>query len=140
MGRAPRGLQGMDSTVEIGDRLRDYVIGLLEADGHEISREPRVDTKKVDILLRLDEEFVKRVVAIECKNVDHSLSQREVATIYADYLSLIETKRITEVWIISRQDLSPEAKNWAERRSNLFAFSLAEFEERRHGGTDPASS
>lgn len=123
----------MISTVELGDQLRDYVVGLLEADGHLVVREPRANTKKVDIILRLDDEYVPRIVAIECKNVGHSLSQKELSTIYADHLSLIESKRITEVWVISRLDLSPEARNWADNRANLFAFSIAEFEDRSHG-------
>lgn len=44
------------STTEIGDVLRDQVIDLLEAEGHKVSREIRIGTKKVDILLEKRDE------------------------------------------------------------------------------------
>lgn len=117
----------------LGDQLRDYVIEILEADGHSISREQRVDTKKIDIILRLDDDFVTQTIAIECKNVSKNLSQQDITEIYADHLSLIESKKINQIWVISRKDYSPEAKNWAENRPNLSIFTIAEFEERAHG-------
>ncbi len=120
-------------STDIGDTLRDYVIELLEADGHRLTREPRVNTKRIDIVLNLDDEYVSRKIAIECKNVDHNLSQNELALIYADYLSLVERKSIHEVWVVVRRSYSPEALNWARERSNFEVFTLSEFEERRHG-------
>jgi hypothetical protein len=121
------------ATTEIGDALRDEVIALLEADGHRISREVRVDTKRVDILVELDDDLVPRIAAVECKNLSRTTSQDDLSRIYSDYLSLVETRRITEIWVIVRQDLSPEAKSWAEARANFYAFTLAEFHERTQG-------
>jgi hypothetical protein len=121
------------SNTALGDQLRDYVIEILEADGRSISREQRVDTKKIDIILRLDDDFVTQTIAIECKNVSRNLNQQDIGEIYVDHLSLIETKKIDQLWIISKQDYSPEAKNWANQRANLSIFTIAEFEERAHG-------
>ncbi len=82
----------MKSTTHIGDELRDYVITLLEAAGHRVTREPRIDTKKIDILLELDDEFYTRRVAIECKNLSSTISQSDLATIYSGDCALEWTK------------------------------------------------
>ncbi len=123
----------MKTTTQIGDELRDHVLMLLEAGGNRVTREPRVDTKRIDILLELDDDFYTRRIAIECKNLSTTLGQGDLASIYADHLSLIESKHITEVWVIARGSISPEGRNWANSRANFHVFTLAEFEERREG-------
>jgi DNA-binding sugar fermentation-stimulating protein len=75
------------STTAVGDALRDQVIELLEAEGHKVSREVRVSSKKVDILLEIDEEFRPQTIAVECKNLGKNMSQVELNAIFADYSS-----------------------------------------------------
>ncbi len=123
----------MKSTTQIGDELRDYVMMLLEADGHNVTREVRVNTKKIDLLLKLDDEFYTRSVAIECKNLSNTISQSDLVGIYGDYLSLLEANSIDEVWVIARGHFSPEAHNWARERGRFHIFTLADFEERNEG-------
>jgi len=118
------------STTAIGDALRDHVIDLLEAEGHKVSREVRVGTKKVDVLLEIDEEFRPQKIAIECKNLGKNMSQGELNAIFADYLSLLEQGQVTSVFVIARLDFSPEAKLQANtRRGRLEIFTITEFEE-----------
>jgi len=123
----------MHNPVAIGNLLRDYVIELLEAQGYRIEREIRIDTKKVDVLLIMEDDLTRRQIAIEVKNLDHNLSQKEVALIYTEHLSLIQRRLIDEIWVIARRDFSPEAKNWAAVQANLSIFTIAEFEERQFG-------
>lgn len=123
----------MKSTTAIGDELRDYVVEILEASGHRIIREPRADTKKVDVVLQLDDEFHPRTIAIECKNLKSNLSQKDLVHIHADYFSLLQRKRFDELWVIVRGDFSPEARNWASQQAQLHILTLAEFEERQEG-------
>lgn len=118
------------STTGIGDALRDHVIDLLEAEGHKVSREIRIGTKKVDILLEMDDEFRPQKIAVECKNLAKNMSMGDLNLIWADYMSLYERGEVTGVFVISRLDFSPEAKAYAqERRGRLDIFSIKEFEE-----------
>jgi hypothetical protein len=121
------------NTTAIGDELRDHVIELLEARGVGIKREIRVDTKKIDVLACIEDDFDDRDIAIECKNLDRNLRQDEVTQIYAEHLSLLQTKQIDGIWIIARRDFSPDAKNWANAQLGLTLFSLAQFEEKQFG-------
>jgi hypothetical protein len=125
--------QKMSSTA-VGDALRDQIIDLLEAEGHKVSREVRIGTKKVDILLETEDEFRPRKIAVECKNVSKNISQSELNAIWADYMSLWEQGEVTEVFVISRLDFSPEAKSYAREKSGrLDIFSIKEFEEKLLG-------
>ncbi len=118
------------STTEIGDALRDQVIDLLEAEGHKVSREIRIGTKKVDILLETEDEFRPKRIAVECKNLAKNMSQAELNAIWADYMSLYEKGDVTGVFVITRLDFSPEAKAYAsERRGRLEIFPIKEFED-----------
>lgn len=118
------------STTEIGDALRDQVIDLLEAEGHKVSREIRIGTKKVDILLEIDDEFRPQKIAVECKNLAKNMSQGELNAIWADYMSLYDKGEVTGVFVISRLDFSPEAKAYAkDRGGRLEIFSIKEFED-----------
>ncbi|MBB3914531.1 NACHT domain-containing protein [Rhizobium fabae] len=118
------------SSTEIGDALRDQVIDLLEAEGHKVSREIRIGTKKVDILLETDDEFRPQKIAVECKNLAKNMSQGELNAIWADYMALYEKGEVTGVFVISRLDFSPEAKAYAQdRRGRLDIFSIKEFED-----------
>lgn len=121
------------NTTIIGDELRDQVIRLLEAEGLNVKREIRVDTKKIDILLEIDDEYNSQRIAIECKNENRNLSQADVNRIYADHLTLIECGEITDIFIIGKKDFSPEAKSYAARKRDLNIFSIAEFEEKKLG-------
>lgn len=118
------------STTAIGDALRDQVIELLEAEGHKVSREVRVSSKKVDVLLEIDEEFRPQTIAVECKNLGKNMSQAELNAIFADYMSLLDEGEITSIFVITRLDFSPEAKLYAnKRRGRLEIFSIKEFED-----------
>lgn len=122
------------SSTAVGDALRDQIIDLLEAEGHKVSREVRIGTKKVDILLETEDEFRPRKIAVECKNVSKNISQSELNAIWADYMSLWEQGEVTEVFVISRLDFSPEAKSYAREKSGrLDIFSIKEFEEKLLG-------
>jgi hypothetical protein len=121
------------STTQLGDELRDFVLELLEADGHNCVREIRVGEKKVDILLTLDDEFDRRCIAIECKNLNRNLSQKDLAEIHSDYHGLLESNRIQDLWVITSKDITPDARNWAVSRRNFTAFTLTEFAEARNG-------
>lgn len=123
----------MISPVEIGNKLRDRVVDLLEARGFAVEREIRVDTKKIDLLLIEEDSLSRRKIAIECKNLERNLSQNELTHIYADYFSLLQRKEVDGVWVIVRQDYSPEAKNWARQQFGLEIFTIAQFEERQFG-------
>lgn len=118
------------STTAVGDALRDQVIELLEAEGHKVSREVRVSSKKVDVLLEIDEEFRPQTIAVECKNLGKNMSQAELNAIFADYMSLLDEGEITSLFVITRLDFSPEAKLYAnKRRGRLEIFSIKEFED-----------
>lgn len=129
----PFALEGQMSTTSIGDELRDYVIQLLEADGNKVTREIRTGTKRVDIILEQDDDFVSRRIAIECRNKKAKLSQKEVNEVYADHIRLIEGGKVNELWLISRSDYSPEAYGYGIERGNFHLFTLAQFEERING-------
>jgi hypothetical protein len=51
-----------------------------------------------------------RNVAIECKNLSRVISQADLSTIYSDYLSLIETGEVSEVWVVARELLAGGAE------------------------------
>ncbi|SEH24154.1 Restriction endonuclease [Rhizobium sp. NFR12] len=122
--------QTRPSTTAIGDALRDQVIELLEAEGHKVTREVRVSSKKVDVLLEIDEEFRPQTIAVECKNLGKNMSQAELNAIYADYLSLLDEGEITSIFVITRLDFSPEAKLYAnKKRGQLEIFTIKEFED-----------
>lgn len=123
----------MTNTTAIGDELRDYVIGLLEAQGFSVQREIRINTKKIDILFEQEDDLVRRKIAVEVKNYNRNLRQDEVNQEYASYQSLINTRQIDELWVIVRRDYSPDAKNWASMQPNLHIFTIAGFEERQFG-------
>lgn len=123
----------MTSMTEIGDELRDHVIELLEARGFPVKREVRLNTKKIDAIVELEDELVRQTMAIECKNYDRNLRQSEVAQIYTEYHSLFTQKAIDGIWIIVRQDFSADARNWAAGQPGLHLFTIAEFEERQFG-------
>jgi len=122
-------MQRSRSTTEIGNELRDQVIDLLEAEGHRVTRETRFDTKKIDILLEIDEEFRPQKIAIECKNVGNNVSQKILNEIYAYHINLLEKNFITGIFVISRLDFSPDAKYYAEQTRGLNIFTIVEFEE-----------
>jgi len=106
------------------------VVDLLEAEGHKVSREIRIGTKKVDIFIETDDEFRPQKIAVECKNVSKNISQGELNAIWADYMSLYDKGEVTSVFVISRLDFSPEAKAYArERGGRLEIFSIKEFED-----------
>ncbi|MFC5760460.1 NACHT domain-containing protein [Rhizobium sp. GCM10022189] len=122
------------STTQIGDELRDHVIDLLEAEGHTVSREIRIGTKKIDILVEMEDEFRPKKIAIECKNLSKNLSQEDLNHIWADYMSLWEQGKIAELYVITRLDSSPEAKSYAgDKPGRLDIFSIKEFEEKLLG-------
>jgi hypothetical protein len=122
-------LNSKRSTTAVGDELRDRVIELLEADGHKVSREIRVGPKKIDVLLEIDDEFRQQKIAVECKNISKNLSQAELNAIYSDHSILLDEGEITGIFVVSKLDFSPEAKQYAAKRRGLDAFSIKEFED-----------
>jgi hypothetical protein len=106
---------------------------LLEARGHLVEREIRINTKKVDVLLTLEDDLSRRRIAVEVKNLGHNLSQNELTAIYVDYHSLVNQREVDEIWVIVRRDFSPEAKNWTAAQPALSIFTIAQFEERQFG-------
>ncbi|NTF87641.1 NACHT domain-containing protein [Agrobacterium rhizogenes] len=121
------------STTAIGDELRDHVIELLDADGYKVDREVRIGTKKIDVLLTIDDEFSPQVIAVECKNEERNLTQGDVNRIYADHLNLINGGQLSAVWIISKLDFSPEAKSFSRSNYGVDIFPIKEFEEKLLG-------
>jgi hypothetical protein len=121
------------STTEVGNQLRDYVVELLESRGFLVQQEIRVKTKKIDVMFVEEDELTRRNIAIEVKNYNRNLSQEEVNAIYTEHRSLIYSRDIDEVWVVVRKDFSPDAKNWAREQHGLRLFSIAEFEERQFG-------
>jgi len=121
------------STTDVGNELRDHAIALLKARGFNVQREVRVDIKKIDVLAEIEDELDRRRIAIECKNYSKNLSQGEVARIYTDHLALLQSKKIDGIWIITRLDFSPDARNWASQQMGLKLFTIADFEERQFG-------
>ena len=119
----------MTNTVAMGDELRDHVILLLEARGYRVEREVRFDTKRVDVVVHIEDQPAQQIFAIECRNYDRNLRQDEVEQVYAAHLSLFQQRKIDGIWIVAKRDFSPEAGNYARNQPGLTLFSLAEFEE-----------
>lgn len=117
------------NTVAVGDELRDHVILLLEARGYRVEREVRFDTKRIDVLVHIEDQPAQQTFAIECRNYNRNLRQDEVEQVYAAHLSLFQQRKIDGVWIIAKKDFSPEAGNYARNQPGLTLFTLAEFEE-----------
>jgi hypothetical protein len=119
----------MINTVAVGDELRDHVILLLEARGYRVEREVRFDTKRVDVVVHIEDQPAQQTFAIECRNYNRNLRQDEVEQVYAAHLSLLQQRKIDGVWIVVKKDFSPEAGNYARNQPGLTLFTLAEFEE-----------
>jgi hypothetical protein len=119
----------MTNTVAVGDELRDHVILLLEARGYRVEREVRFDTKRVDVVVHIEDQPAQQTFAIECRNYNRNLRQDEVEQVYAAHLSLIQRRKIDGIWIVVKKDFSPEAGNYARNQPGLTLFTLAEFEE-----------
>jgi hypothetical protein len=119
--------------VAIGDELRDHVIDLLEAKGVKIEREIRIGVKRVDVLATFEDDLERRRIAIECKNLDRNMSQQEVAVVYTEYESLLQTKEVDGIYLIARKDFSPDAKNLARSKIGYQLFTINQFEERQFG-------
>jgi hypothetical protein len=119
----------MTSTVALGDELRDHVILLLEARGYRIEREVRLGTKRVDVVVHIEDQPAQQTFAIECRNYNRNLRQDEVEQVYAAHLSLIQQRKIDGIWIVVRKDFSAEAGNYARNQPGLTLFTIAEFEE-----------
>ncbi|MCP1999006.1 NACHT domain-containing protein [Nitrobacter winogradskyi] len=122
-----------NNPVAIGDQLRDHVINLLEARGVRVEREIRIGIKRVDVLATLEDDLEPRRIAIECKNFDRNLSQQEVAVVYTEYESLLNTGSVDGIWLIARKGFSPDAKHLANAKIGFKLFTIDQFEERQFG-------
>lgn len=121
----------MTNTVAVGDELRDHVILLLEARGYKVEREVRYDTKRIDVVVHIEDQPAEQRFAIECRNLDRNLRQDDVEQIYGAHLSLISQGKIDGIWVVVKRDFSPEARNFARNQPGLRLFSIAEFEEQQ---------
>src|SRR5260370_33926 len=53
-------------------------------------------------------------IALECKDYSTVLRQEDVTQIYANYLPLLQEHEIDQIVLVTRGDISPSAKTYAE--------------------------
>ena len=96
------------------------VRALLQLQGWFVTGEKILGHKKIDAYAeRTDSLGALQRVAIECKEWERSLSQRDVSNIFANYYPLIERNLIDTILIVTSRGISPSAMTYVEDTRNL---------------------
>lgn len=113
-----------------GDRFRDDVAAFLRAIRKDVDVEVQLGHKRVDILWKRQDFGGKlRVVAIECKNYSRALRLEEVTAIWADYSALYDQHLVDDVLLITKLDISPTAKNYANSVRALSYMTFSQLQD-----------
>lgn len=105
------------------------VCGLLQLQQWTVVPEHILGHKRIDAYAQKVGDFnqVTRA-AIECKDYSGLLSQGQVTAIYANYLPLIEQGLIDRVVLITRGELAPSAKTFAQSARGMVHLTFMELQ------------
>ena len=104
------------------------VLELLRLSGLRVTSESLHRHKRVDVFA---EEFRRNKlhrIAIECKMLDHLLTQAELTKIAVNYQPLLDSNECQEVLVVTKLGLTPSAKAMVEASHTLSHLTLSELE------------
>ncbi|MFY0629729.1 MAG: NACHT domain-containing protein [Flavobacteriaceae bacterium] len=107
--------------------FENNVLELIKLQGWEVKPECLIGHKKVDIYAEKNGDFNKRVkVAIECKEYSKKLTRSQVITIFSDYLSLCESKKIDYLLLVTSYGIAPSALNFEDQTDKFIHITYNE--------------
>lgn len=113
-----------------GKELEKQTKTLLKSFGWKPTDEILIGSKKADLCF-MEERFGKSIcTAVECKDYSRKLSQKDLSSIYAEYLPLIESRKIDHILIVTREGVSPGGEEYVSdsRFLSHVTFSDLQFE------------
>ena len=69
----------------------------------------------------------KKKIAVETKDYNRALRKSEISEIIGDYVPATNTREIDEVWVLSQNGFSPDARDPLEKQPNFYRLSYIEF-------------
>jgi hypothetical protein len=103
-----------------GETFSREVRMLLELSLNEfVDWEPHLSSKKPDLVFTEQSYGKNIVIGVECKDWESPIGVSEVANIHAQYLGLLEQKKIDVLLIVSRHDLTPQAATLVSENRRL---------------------
>lgn len=98
--------------------FEDSVIDLLGQSGHRVTPEMQLGGKKIDAYYEEIRKGKKIRTAVECKFYKGKLERSDVVKIKSDYESLLKQNLIDEIFIVTKEGLTPTAITYV----NSFPF------------------
>jgi hypothetical protein len=111
---------------DTGKQFENAVYDLLRLKGvTNLTRERQFSSKKADIYFEANSYGSRRRYAVECKGSIRTLSQANVAEIYAGYAGLFATNEITDLLVVTPDRLAPSAISYVESISRIGHLSIS---------------
>ena len=118
------------STTATGNKFRDEVASLLTTAGYTTTTEILEGPKRLDGIFEQTLFGKRRRYALEAKNWKTPLNLSNLETIYGGYASLLQTRRVNELLIVSPHEIqSPQAKAFLRETPNVTHQSFKELQE-----------
>lgn len=107
------------------------IADLLVASGRECIEEVRESYKKVDIICEWEDplEGAKRIL-IEAKAYKKTLRMADIQSFITDYSALVAKTSATGAWLVSKGEISPDARKHLETIDGLRCFTYEELQRR----------
>lgn len=125
---------------------------LLKMLGWNVSTEQILSHKKVDLLAIKQNDFGDtHRVAIECKFYKEKMSQEQVTRVYANYLPIVQERKVDSILLVTENGLHPSAETYVStaigfqhRTKSQLLTSILDFASYANGlkqdfSTDPLS-
>jgi hypothetical protein len=107
-----------------GDELRDSVAELLTSRYSEVETEREFGGKRVDIYFVESRTTGRRRIAVECKDYNDTLGVDTLERILASYDRLRREGAFDEYWIVTRNPLTPKARELVRDDPNVHAITF----------------
>jgi hypothetical protein len=86
--------------------------------------------KNVDIIFEKQwNPHRSKTIAVECKNWQRGLDRKQIQEIYLDHKPLLDTRQISEIWIVTQQPVAPTVQEYVNSFDGLEILHINEFEQ-----------
>ncbi|MCF0072461.1 restriction endonuclease [Dyadobacter sp. CY261] len=109
-------------SLQQGADFERQVQSILKLQGHAVSGERLLGSKKIDLYFEQINFNKKNRIAVECKNYNNRLTKNELIQIFSDYLALIESNLIDQVLLVTSNGLTASSEEYV-RLSNRISHA-----------------